>query len=105
MCLPYCHNFFLCLPIKLPQDNLDEAVDEVPAQTEDDSQPFLFRVMSHLKPSKSKRRPTSAGASKPVKSKVRQSVEEGGYKRKWERSSIAWSSYNARELNTSSSLR
>ncbi|XP_053384332.1 uncharacterized protein LOC123535673 isoform X2 [Mercenaria mercenaria] len=68
------------------------------------NQPFLMQLINQPKPQKSKKKPKSA-RGKPVKSKVRQSIEEPGYQRKWNRSSTAWSSYNQGELNTSSSLR
>lgn len=63
-----------------------------------------MQIINQSKPKKSMQRPQSAGG-KPVKSKVRQSIEEPGYQRKWTRSSTAWNSYNPGELNTSSSLR
>ena len=71
-------------------------------ETDRDQQPFLMQLVGK-KGAKGKR-PKSA-KSKPVKSKVRQSIEKPGYQRKWTRSSTAWSSYNPGELNTSSSLR
>ena len=79
--------------------NIDEETDD------DDNQPFLLRLVNQPQPSKSKQRLKSAVSSKPVKSKVRQSLDDAGYKRKWGRSSTAWSSYNNGELNTSSNLR
>ena len=87
---------------------IKQEVAEEPAEVvEDDvegNQPFLMQVINQSKPQKSKKKPVSA-RGKPVKSKVRQSIEEPGYQRKWSRSSTAWSSYNQGELNTSSSLR
>ncbi|XP_052800773.1 uncharacterized protein LOC128231710 isoform X2 [Mya arenaria] len=82
----------------------DDAIEEDTSPSPEASgQPFLMQILNQPKPTKSRQRPKSAG--KPVKSKVRQSLEEAGYQRKWGRSSTAWNSYNAGELNTSSSLR
>ncbi|XP_052243148.1 uncharacterized protein LOC127853062 isoform X2 [Dreissena polymorpha] len=84
----------------MPDADLENDTTE---RTVDTSQPFLEQLLSQPKPSKSRTRSKSAG--RPVKSKVRQSLEESSYQRKWARSSTAWSSYNPGELNTSSSLR
>lgn len=60
-----------------------------------------------LQPAKSKMRPQSAGKrSFPgVQSKVRASIEAEPPQRRWQKSSIAWSSYNASELSKPSSLQ
>ena len=58
-------------------------------------------------PIKSKPRPQSAGKSRPyanVQSKVRASIEAEPPPRRWQRSSLAWSSYNSGELSKPSSL-
>ncbi|KAL4224638.1 hypothetical protein ACF0H5_015336 [Mactra antiquata] len=93
-------------PVPDQQQNEDEPVPNLEdvEDTVDESQPFLMQILNKTKPTRSKQRPKSAGG-KPVKSKVRQSLEEPGYQRKWARSSTAWNSYNSGELNTSSSLR
>ncbi|OWF51484.1 uncharacterized protein LOC110449096 [Mizuhopecten yessoensis] len=48
---------------------------------------------------------TRKGSKNSKKSKVRSSIEAPGYHRHWERSSIAWGSYNPRELSTNSSVK
>ena len=69
------------------------------------NQPFLESVLQQdLQQNKSESKGKGAKV-KARKSKVRQSWEEPGYRRKWARSSTAWSSHNTGELNTSASLR
>ncbi|XP_060605854.1 uncharacterized protein LOC132758296 [Ruditapes philippinarum] len=89
--------------VEIQQEEVQEPAEVVEDDVEE-NQPFLMQLINQPKPQKSKKKPTSA-RGKPVKSRVRQSIEEAGYQRKWSRSSTAWSSYNQGELNTSSSLR
>ncbi|XP_033751788.1 uncharacterized protein LOC117335722 isoform X2 [Pecten maximus] len=49
--------------------------------------------------------PKKSSSKNNKKSKVRKSMETPGYQRHWERSSIAWGSYNPRELSTNSSVK
>ncbi|XP_069132056.1 uncharacterized protein [Argopecten irradians] len=49
--------------------------------------------------------PKKSSSKNQKKSKVRSSTETPSYQRHWERSSIAWGSYNPRELSTKSSLK
>ena len=56
-----------------------------------------------------RKRPTSAKPTKScgqpkVASKLRQSLDAPAPKRHWEKSSLAWSSFNARELKVKSSV-
>ena len=63
--------------------------------------------VSFAAPALSKSRPKSAcGRSRPASASLlnRKSQERMAYERKWERSSIAWDSYDPRELSTFSSL-
>ena len=106
----------------------DVMIDDEPCPDEEESSENIYHEFieklvadprfQHKKPdrpwsaglpakSKSQSRPRSAGNVRPqsANSKVKAYVKTPPYKRHWERSSIAWSSYNAGELNTRSSLK
>lgn len=74
----------------------------------EETRPFLEQVIGDMRsssPTKSKSKTAKPKSSKTTtKSVVRESIEAPGYERKWQRSSIAWSSYHPRELSTKSSL-
>ena len=62
---------------------------------------------SSPQPTKSKGRPQSAGKAKKydnVQSKVRASMDAEKFPRRWQRSSVAWTSYNSGELSKPSSV-
>lgn len=95
-------DFFIPKPVEVEKEVTPE-----PEEPED-VRPFLEQVMGDMRsslPTKSKSkntRPKTGGKS--VKSVVRESIEAPGYERKWQRSSIAWSSYHPRELSKKTSL-
>ena len=82
-------------------------VRDEPAAPEE-ARPFLEQVIGDMRSSlptkskSSKTKPKTAG--KNVRSVVRDSIEAPKYERKWQRSSIAWSSYHPRELSKKSSI-
>ena len=92
-------------------DNLikDPRFQPVPREkTRPKSAAGLPQLSKSMQPGKSKPRPQSAGkVVRPyssVQSKVRASIEAGPPPRRWQRSSIAWGSYNSGELSKPSSL-
>lgn len=96
-------DFFIPKPVEVEKSPEPEEPEDP-----EDVRPFLEQVMGDMRSSlptksKSKNARLKTGG-KSVKSVVRESIEAPGYKRKWQRSSIAWSSYHPRELSKKTSL-
>ncbi|XP_071120754.1 uncharacterized protein [Mytilus edulis] len=89
---------------EIPQE---EPILESPNAVDDESKPFLERLLEH-QPKMSKKPPSSSiktRKSNPnVKSVVKESIDTPCRQRKWAKSSTAWNSYNPRELSTKPSV-
>lgn len=93
-----------------PEESIEMVADSKEGVDNEEQQPFLAQVMAEINTPKPKRPSSGNGRGKRpsnnnARSIVRESIESAGYQRHWERSSIAWGSYNQRELSTKSSIR
>ncbi|KAJ8299783.1 hypothetical protein KUTeg_023843 [Tegillarca granosa] len=94
-----------------PPEEMQKLAADSQERDDNEEQPFLAQVIADINTTTKPKRPCSGnGRGKRAgninaRSIVRESIESAGYQRHWERSSIAWGSYNQRELSTKSSIR